>query len=657
MIIGTAGHIDHGKTSLIKALTAVDTDRLKEEKQRGISIDLGFAYQDIPGAEGAVLGFVDVPGHEKFVHTMLAGAASIDFVLLLVAADDGVMPQTREHLAILDLLGIENGIVVISKADLVDSTRIDMLSQEIGNLLQPTGLANLPILAVSSASGAGLAELRHRLHAAALAMPARRADGRFRLAVDRCFTMQGSGTVVTGTILSGRVRNGEQLVVSPQGRPVRLRSLRAQNRIIDVALAGDRAALNLAGDGLTKEDIARGDMVLNPGLHAPTSRIDATLRLLASQSRPIGDWFAVRLHHASVEVGARIVPLSAATVQPGAEHYVQLVLDRPIAAASGDRFVIRDVSAQHTLGGGAFLDLRAPLRKRRSAQRLDQLRAMHQSDWMARLAGLLSIPPYHVDLTAFLRDGALPEDASVALAALQAVTLPDKASQIVMLPQYWQEFCRALQDELQQFHLDNPDLTGMAVERLRLKLQPRLPVAAFRAAISLLIRDGLIALDGAWLRLASHQARMSQEDALLWHRIMPLLGSEERFRPPRTRDIAGLTGEAEETVRRLLRLAGRMGHVHEVAHDHFFLRATIAELLQILVDMDETFDNGWFIAARFRDRVDSGRKVAIQILEFFDRNGVTVRRGDLRRLNRRKLDLFGSFEPAPDQALDPTPGL
>ena len=643
MIVGTAGHIDHGKTALVRSLTKVDTDRLKEEKERGISIDLGFAYLPLSGDEKHILGFVDVPGHEKFVHTMLAGAASIDFVMLVVAADDGIMPQTREHLAIVNLLGIRRGVAVITKSDLAEPERLAEVEIAIRNELALTELADIPVLAVSSVSGVGIGELGTLLENEARAFGGRRASGRFRLAVDRSFKLKGAGTVVTGTVLSGKVAIGDHLLISPSGREARVRTIHAQNRPSEIAEARDRCALNLAGDGISKEAVHRGDMLVSPGLHRPTDRIDASLQILPCEKKPVGQWFPIRLHHAAAEVGARIVLLRDEELRPGAEDRVQLVLDRPIAAAAGDRFVIRDVSAQRTIGGGRFLDLRPPQRKRRSPERMAQLDAYSIDDPVEAARALLSAEPYYLDAAAFLRDRALADDPQGLAQALDAVMLPQPNSVLLLLPERWDALRADILARLAAFHAENPDLIGMGVERLRLLLKPRLPAPAFRAAIAALVEADLLRLDGAWLRLRDHEVTMSAADEALWQRIAPLLGGDARFRPPRVRDIAGLLDEREEDIRRLLKLAGRMGRVHEVAHDHFFLRATIAEMIGILSDMDAAFDSGWFIAARFRDRVDSGRKVAIQILEFFDRNSVTIRRGDMRRLNRRKLDLFGDF--------------
>ncbi|MEC4589919.1 selenocysteine-specific translation elongation factor [Nitrospirillum amazonense] len=650
MIIGTAGHIDHGKTALVRALTGVDGDRLKEEKARGITIDLGFAYLPLPdGPEGAgpTLGFVDVPGHERFVHTMVAGASGIDYALLVVAADDGVMPQTREHLAIIDLLGIRHGLVALTKADLATPDRLAAVTAEIRAALDGTSLAGADILPVSALSGAGIDALRQRLEgeARAQAMARTAADpGAFRLAIDRAFTLTGVGVVVTGTVLSGRVRVGDSVAISPSGLPARVRSLHAQNAVAQEGRAGDRCALNLAGPDITKEALHRGDMVLAPALHAPTDRIDASLRLLPREAgaKPLAQWFPVRLHHAAAEVGARVVLLSEEALAGGEATQVQLVLERPIAAAVGDRYVIRDVSAQHTLGGGRFIDLRPPPRRRRTAERVAQRIALALPEPWAALAALLAIPPYHVDLTAFVRDHALPDGTSEALAAaLNLVVLDQGETRTALSAERWAAFLAHLSETLAAYHAENPDLQGMGREKLRLAVQPRLPAPVFAVATAKAVAQGLVALDGAFIRLAGHVVRLAPADEAAWADLAPLLGGEVRFRPPRVRDIAADTGRDEGEVRRILKLAGRMGWADQVAHDHFFLRDTVREMVAIAVDVAAQAPGGTFVAAAFRDRMDNGRKVAIQILDFFDRHGVTLRRGDLRRINPHRLDLFG----------------
>ena len=638
MIIGTAGHIDHGKTSLIRRLTGVDTDRLKEEKARGISIALGFAYW--PQADGSVVGFIDVPGHEKFVHTMLAGAAGIDLLLLVVAADDGVMPQTREHVAIARLLGINEAIVAITKADLVDAERIAAVEAEIAALLAAGPFAEAPMLPVSTLTGDGLTELAALLASQARESHARQSDGAFRLAVDRCFTLQGAGTVVTGTVLSGSVAVGDSVTVSPGGLSARVRSIHAQNRPAERGFAGERCALNLAGPGIAKDAIRHGQMVLAPALHAPTIRIDAEVALLPGE-KALTMWQPVRLHHAAAEIGARVVLLGN-EIAPGTDGLIQLVLDEPLAAAALDRFVLRDASASRTIGGGRFLDLRAPERRRRSSERLAQLAAHREPDAAEALQALLSASPYHADLEGFVRDRVLGPGAAENLTNRLCLI---RIGPLALLPAHWQALALAATERLDAFHAEHPDLPGIGLARLRFAIAPRWPAPLFRQALDRFEDEGVLVPAGSWLRRPGHEARLLPEDEALWAKVSPLIADSERFRPPRVRDIGHLLGRPEEEIRRLLRLTGRRGDVHEVALDHFFLRGTLSEMVGIIDDLAALHPDG-FNAAQFRDRLDNGRKVAIQILEFFDRHGVTIRRGDLRRINRRRLDLFG-----------PSPGL
>ena len=631
MIVGTAGHIDHGKTALVRALTGTDTDRLAEEKARGITIDLGFAYTDLGG--GGITGFVDVPGHERLVHTMLAGAGGIDLALIVVAADDGVMPQTREHLAILSLLGIRRALVALSKADLADETRRAEVTEQISATLAGGPSAGAPVLPVSTVTGEGIEALRAALAEAAAQVAARGDDGPLRMVVDRSFTLTGAGTVVTGTVLSGVARVGDQVIVSPSGRPARIRAIHAQGRPAPEGRAGERCALNLAGEGISKEAIHRGDMVLAPGLHAPTDRMDAELYVLPSEPRPIGTWFPARLHVHAAEVGARIVPL-ADPIAPGAVGPVQLVTDRPIAAGVGDRFVLRDVSASHTLGGGRLADLRAPARKRRTPERLARIAAGLIADPAEAMHAALKIAP--VDAAVFARGRGLSE----ATMARITDALPRLAG-LILSPAQRDALTDGIAATLAAFHADNPDLPGLGRERLRLTLTPRLPKDAFLALLQDEAAEGRLAMDGAFLRLPGHEVRLSPEDEALVARILPLLHGEGRFRPPRVRDIATDFGVDEREVRRVLRMTQKLGRVDQIAHDHFFAREVTGEMVGIICDVAEATEDGWFTAPAFRDRVQNGRKVAIEILDFFDRQGVTLRRGDLRRINPHRLDLFG----------------
>ncbi|RYC33492.1 selenocysteine-specific translation elongation factor [Lichenibacterium minor] len=640
MIVGTAGHVDHGKTALVRALTGTDTDRLPEEKKRGITIDLGFAY--LPTGDGDALGFVDVPGHERFVGTMVAGATGIDLLLLIVAADDGVMPQTREHLAIADLLGLRRALVVMSKADLADAERRAAVEAEIRGVLAGTALADAPVLPVSTVTGENVEALKAALDAERAARAGRDGAGRFRLAVDRSFVLAGAGTVVTGTVLSGSVAVGDRVTLSPSGTAARVRSLHAQNHAAERGLAGQRCALNLAG--VERAAVRRGDVALDPSLHAPTDRIDVRLRVLPGEPKPTTTWLPVRLHHGASDVAARLVPLAADGIAPGAEGFAQLVLEHPIAAAAGDRFVLRDTSARRTLGGGTLLDLRPPARKRRTPERLAQLDALSEPAPERAVARLLDLAPFTVDLTGFCRDRALAADAPDALArhlGLVALRVGDGVT--ALSAARWDAYAAALAEALAAFHAENPDLQGLGSERLRLQLEPRLPRPVYVAALARLVEAGRVATEGSWVRLPDHVARLSPADEALWARIAPLVAKhEERFRPPRVRDVAGLLGAAETEVRRVCKLVGRSGRIDQVAHDHFFTRATVSEMAAIVADLSGSAGTGEFTAAQFRDRVENGRKVAIQILEFFDRHGLTMRRGDLRRLNPHRADLFGA---------------
>jgi len=649
MIIGTAGHIDHGKTSLVQALTGVDTDRLKEEKRRGISIDLGFAY--MPAPDGSILGFIDVPGHEKFVHNMLAGASGIDFALLVIAADDGPMPQTVEHLAIIDLLGIKRGLIALTKIDLVDEERLAKVEAEITRLTQGTCLESAEIMSVSTVKGYGIDLLRARLFTSAAEIHRDANAQLFRLAIDRSFTLKGTGTVVTGTVLSGTVGTGDKIIISPNGIEARVRSIHAQNRAAEAGHSGERCALNLVGEAVSKENVTRGAIVLDPLLHQLIDRIDADFKVLATEEKAISQWTPVRLHHASADVGARIVPLCDKPIPPGGEALIQLVLDQPIAATTGDRFVLRDTSAQRTIGGGRFLDLHPPVRKRRTPERLAQLGAMSLDSPARIITGLLSLPPYFMDLKSFARDRAFPDTTVQSIAnELALITASSGGALYAMLPEKAREFRHDLLQWLGGFHADNPDLPGIGLEQLRLKISPAIPKMVFVGFLQPLLHDREIALEGAWVRLATHKVQLSPEDDRIWRQILPLIVGDQRFRPPRVRDIADTVDTTEEDIRRLFKTLARMGKVDEIAHDHFFLRDAVAEMVEIIVDLGGHGIKGEFTAAQFRDRVESGRKVAIQSLEFFDRHGVTLRRGDLRRVNAHRLDLFRPILEATDHA-------
>ena len=640
MIIGTAGHIDHGKTALVKALTGVDADRLPEEKARGITIDIGFAYW--PQPDGAVIGIVDMPGHERFVHNMLAGAGGVEFALLVVAADDGVMPQTREHLEIVSLLGISCGLVALTKVDLVSDERRAEAAVQAAALLAGTPLQGAPVIAVSSKTGEGLEALKAILAEAARALPARQGERMFRLAVDRSFSLSGAGTVVTGLALSGAVKVGDQVIISPSGLAARVRSLHAQGRQAEVGKAGERCALNISGAGISKEAVKRGDMIAAPALHAPTQRLDAALRWTGPAVALPRQGLNARLHHGAGACGARLVFLSDAAVAPGTEMYVQIATDRPLAAVCGDRFILRDASASRTLGGGRFIDLRAEPRRRRAPERLARLVALQTEAPEAALAALLALAPHCVELTGFARDRALPFEAARAAAArLSVIPVAVGAKVSVFSPPAWLTLRRMVEARLAAFHAESPDEPGMGVERLRLGIKPRLASPLFHAALGGLAKAGQIVVQGARARLAAHETRLSAADAQTAMKVAKLLGGETRFRPPRLRDLAKTLGVKEPSLARQLKAMARGGLICEVVENHYFLTEVMAEIVGVLHDLLLAKEGAVFVAADLRDALKTGRKMAIEILECLDRHGVTMRRGDLRRLNVHRLDYFG----------------
>lgn len=406
MIIGTAGHIDHGKTSLVKAITGVDADRLKEEKARGITIDLGFAYW--PQEDGSSIGFVDVPGHEGYVHNMLAGVTGVSALMLVIAANEGIKPQTREHLLIADLLGIRIGLVAMTKADLADAALLERRQGEITEILAGISQPDVPVIAVSTVTGEGLAEIKDALRAL-VQQETGSSKEPFRLAVDRVFSVQGAGTVVTGGVLTGCISINDRLMLLPSGREVRVRGLHAQNRKAEQASPGVRVAINLAG--VSVEEIRRGDVLTAVGLHRQTQRFDATVRMAGGDTKPLAIWTPVHVHSGTGAWTARLAPLEQECIKPGTTQLAQIVLDRPAALLVGDRFVIRDASARRTIGGGTVLDNDAPERNRRRPERLAALSVIASKGALKALPDLLAMPPHAIDIETYAACSGLPPEA------------------------------------------------------------------------------------------------------------------------------------------------------------------------------------------------------------------------------------------------------
>jgi selenocysteine-specific elongation factor len=630
MIIGTAGHIDHGKTTLVKALTGVDCDRLKEEKARGITLDLGYAYTPLP--TGGTLGFIDVPGHEKLIHNMLAGATGIDFALLVIAADDGPMPQTREHLDIVELLGITRGAVALTKIDSVPPERLVQAKAEIADLLAGTGLADALTFPVAAITGEGIPALREYLDQMAAEIGERSQAGGFRLAIDRCFTLSGAGTVVTGTAFSGTVRVGDQLLLSPPGKAVRVRSLRVQDTPAESGCAGQRIALALTG--IEKSDVERGMWLLAPPLHAPTHRFDAVLRVLPGRPA-LTHWTQVHLHLGAEDVPARIALLGANEIQPGCEQWAQITLERDIGALSGDRFILRDASARHTIGGGRVLDIFPPHRKKRSPERLAMLAALADDNPAIALKLATDQQAAGIELSTYALNRNLDAGTLHAIAEQLGLRLVGNTA---FSPTIWLALEERLLAALAAEHQRSPDMPGVERDRLRRLTLPTLNRPAFDALLALPLSDGRIARSNAWLHLPEHRVQMAAGDLDLWQTLKPLLDATP-YGPPRVRDIAKATGVPEDTVRVLLKRGARIGEVYPVAHDHYFTAAAIADLAKRVAVINAR--DGMARAAPLRDEIGGGRKVAIHILEFFDRIGYTRRVRDTHVL-RGNPEQFGT---------------
>ena len=619
MLIGTAGHIDHGKTSLIKRLTGRNTDRLPEEIKRGISIELGYAYVPVGND---VVGFVDVPGHERFVHTMLAGATGIDFALLVVAADDGVMPQTDEHLDILMLLGIEAGAIALTKVDAVPAARAEEVTAQLAARTRATAAAAWPVFPVSSLTGDGVDALRLHLEERAARWAARPATGHFRMAVDRCFTLPGVGTVVTGTVHTGQIEPGKgvALVPGPHGAlEARVRSVHAQDRPAERGAAGQRCALALVG--LEKAEIARGMWVQDAGLSNVTERVDATLRLSPREAKALATGTTVHFHLGTSDAMGRIAVLDGARIEPGADALVAITLDRPLAACRGDRFVVRDASARRTIGGGAVLDVTplgaAARRGRRAPARLQLLSSMRDDSPVFALQAWLAQQPVPLarlasawnlrgtELDALLQDAGARVAADIAFAAA-----------------HWNRLRSEVVATIEATHRREPEMPGVEQLKLRRAVAPALDPDAFGAVVEELLGEAALVRRGAFLALPSHKAELGKDQRVRLERIKPLL-VDRKFEPPRVRDIARETGIPEVEVRNLLRTVARVGDVTLVALDHFFLTAAVVQLADIAAELSQ--QHGAARAAEFRDRIGTGRKLAIQILEFFDRAGYTHR--------------------------------
>jgi selenocysteine-specific elongation factor len=637
VLVATAGHVDHGKTTLVRALTGIDTDRLPEEKRRGLTIDLGFAYRHLD--DGTTLGFVDVPGHERFVRNMIAGIPAIDLGLLIVAADDGPMPQTREHLAILDLLGVSRGIVAVTKIDSVSPARALEVIAEARALVAGTGLADAPALGVSAETGEGMAELEHALLRAASASAPRPHGGGFRLAVDRCFTVPGAGVVVTGAVFAGRVALAERLRLVPGDLEVRVRGIRAQDREAEVGRAGERCALNVVGPSVARDAVHRGQWLVTPELATVGTHLDAHLRVLADAPRAVRHWTPVHLHHGAAAVPARVAMLEGHALEPGEEGLVQLVLERPIHAAAGDRLVLRDQSARETLAGGRVIDPLSARRDRSRPARLALLRALDTPVHEEALRHALEVAEDGLAPDAFGRARNLRAGETAALVEAVAAARVETDRGLLLTTRDRLAHAReALLAALDAFHAAHPDALGPDAAVLTMTpatvAGPGLRAGVLRA----LLREGAVRRAGRALMRADHRPSLPPEDQPLWDKLLGLVGPGVLQPPVITalREPLGLDAAATEAF--LERCAAR-GLVVRAAPNRYLHHRAAATLAAVAEALGH--ETGRFDARTYRDRAGIGRNFAIDLLEFFDAARLTRRIGDERVILAEAATLFG----------------
>lgn len=635
VILGTAGHIDHGKTSLIRALTGIDTDRLKEEKERGITIELGFAHFNLP--DGTKIGIVDVPGHEKFVHHMVSGATGMDMVALIVAADEGVMPQTREHLDICRLLNIPRGFVVLTKIDIVnDADWVELVKEDIREAVKGTFLENAPIVPVSSKIGEGIDKLIHVISDIAANLPERPSSGPFRLSVDRVFTLKGFGTIVTGTSNTGKLRVGDPIMIYPALIPTRARSLQTHGKTVEEAWPGMRTAINL--QGVDRWEVRRGDVIAPPDLLVPTNLIDVLLYILPSMSKKLKHGEKVRFHTGTVEILATVVLLGTSQIKPGETAYAQLILEEPTVTFANDRFVIRSYSPVVTIGGGSILN---PLPKK--YKRKARIRAAQKLEALAK-AGTTERVLWHIRSVGF--DGTTHRELEIKTSIfgdeLRKILLDLKDRGHIQVIDRDKEFfvdsenVLSLQEKclkkIREFHNRFPLKSGIPRELLYAQIassdlpgSPKL----FHFVLDELARLGRIIIENDIIRLAEHKVSLSPEQEHIKKALEDIF-SKSGTQPPYFNDIAPLLpGDFKENsvVRDWMIEQGILVRIKD---ELIFHKAVVEELKNRLVAFLN--EHGKITAGEFKELAGTSRKYAIPLLEYFDRTKITIRIGDERHL-------------------------
>ncbi|HAS1025409.1 selenocysteine-specific translation elongation factor [Enterobacter cloacae] len=601
MIIATAGHVDHGKTTLLQAITGVNADRLPEEKKRGMTIDLGYAYW--PQPDGRVLGFIDVPGHEKFLSNMLAGVGGIDHALLVVACDDGVMAQTREHLAILQLTGNPQLTVALTKADRVDATRINEVREAVQATLREYGFTDAALFETVATEGRGIDTLRHHLQQ--LSSREHASHHRFRLAIDRAFTVKGAGLVVTGTALRGEVKVGDTVWLTGINKPMRVRGLHAQNQPVDHAHAGQRIALNIAGDA-EKAQLNRGDWLLSEAPPEPSERVIVSLQTHI----PLSQWQPLHIHHAASHITGRVSLLE--------NDLAELVFDTPLWLADNDRLVLRDISARETLAGARVVTLNPPRRGKRKPEYLQWLSALAQAS-NDKAALEVHLERGAVNLTDFAWARQLSNEGLLPLTQQPGFIQAGNNLLNAPVAACWQ---RKVLNTLATYHEQHQDEPGPGRERLRRMALPMEDDALVLLLIENMRESGVIKSHHGWLHLPDHKAGFTAEQEAIWQKAAPLFGDE----PWWVRDLARETNTDEQVMRQVLRHAAQQGLIVAIVKDRYYRNDRIVAFASLIRELDQA--RGSTCAADFRDRLNVGRKLAIQILEYFNRIGFTRRRGN-----------------------------
>ncbi|MGZ3612764.1 MAG: selenocysteine-specific translation elongation factor [Thermodesulfobacteriota bacterium] len=629
VILGTAGHIDHGKTSLVKALTGVDTDRLKEEKERGITIELGFTFLDLPS--GIRLGIIDVPGHEKFVKHMVAGAWGIDLVAWVIAADEGVMPQTREHLDICKLLKVKKGLVVLTKIDLVDHDLSEMVKEEVSEIVQDTFLRDAPILTVSSVTGEGIPQLLSTLDGLSQQIKGRSSDGLFRLPIDRVFVMKGFGTVVTGTMISGTLALGETVQVLPSGVEGKVRSLQVYGRSVERAVAGERTAVNL--QGIETSLVERGDVLTRPNTLKATQLIDVYLEYLPAAPRPLKHRTMQRFHIGTMLTNASMFLLDREELAPGENGFVQLRLERPVVALPQDHFVIRGSSAIQTIGGGVVLDSHPEKHRRHSSSVIADLtllkdgtseQALRQHIHYAGMEGINL-----EDLLNRIEMSSVEVRSSIVKMVEKGDLLfidPEKLK--VIEKKSYQELRKMALAQLTDFHQRFPMKSGLSKEELRTKLPSEVDVKLFQILINELIQSKEVVLERDKLRLPGHQISSVDEKGLVSRVEASVL--KGGLQPASPKELSEEWSEKEEEVRAVFEHLVHKGVLVKVKSEIYFHRIPFDNLKEELITYLKRHQE--ITTPQFKEMMKASRKYVIPLIEYFDQIKLTLRLGDKRVL-------------------------